>query len=42
MIETDPRQPIDVDGELIAHTPARFRVAPEALKVMAPQTFLDE
>ncbi len=41
-IDTEPQQPIDVDGELITHTPARFRVAPEALKVMAPRTFKDE
>jgi diacylglycerol kinase family enzyme len=41
-IETDPLQLIDVDGELIAQTPTHFRVAPEALKGMAPQTFVDE
>ncbi|HEX5417146.1 MAG TPA: YegS/Rv2252/BmrU family lipid kinase [Chloroflexota bacterium] len=35
-VETDPRQDIDVDGEVNTTTPARVSIAPRALKVLAP------
>jgi YegS/Rv2252/BmrU family lipid kinase len=35
-IRTDPPLEIDADGELVGHTPARFRVVPAALSVLAP------
>lgn len=35
-IRTDPPLEIDADGELVGHTPARFRIAPAALVVLAP------
>lgn len=38
-IATDPPQYVDVDGEVTIQTPARFRVAPNALKVMVPANF---
>lgn len=34
---TEPRLPINVDGELIARTPKSFSVSPDALKVLVPQ-----
>jgi len=40
-IETDPPQYIDVDGEKTTQTPVTVSVAPEALKVLVPQSFLD-
>jgi len=40
-IETAPVLPIEIDGELNAHTPATIPLAAEALYVMAPQGFLD-
>jgi diacylglycerol kinase (ATP) len=33
-LETDPPLPLDVDGEIRGHTPARIALAPEALRVM--------
>lgn len=36
-IETEPELPINVDGELVAHTPESFSVAPNALRVLVPQ-----
>jgi diacylglycerol kinase family enzyme len=38
-IETDPALSINLDGELVSRTPKLFSVAPEALKVLVPQTF---
>jgi len=38
-IETQPRQPVDVDGSPLSKTPVRFRVARRALRVMVPQEF---
>lgn len=38
-IQTRRRQPIAVDGNAFGRTPARFRVAPRALRVMVPQSF---
>ena len=36
LIQTDPEQPLALDGELREHTPATFSIAPQALFVMAP------
>ncbi|HSO41557.1 MAG TPA: lipid kinase [Rhodospirillales bacterium] len=36
-IETDPPMSINVDGEVVAETPADFRVLPAALPVFVPQ-----
>ena len=36
-LETDPQQPVNVDGELVAHTPQLFSLAPNALKVLVPE-----
>lgn len=36
-ITTDTRQPVNIDGELSAHTPATFGVVRNSLKVMVPQ-----
>ncbi len=38
-IKTKPRQSLDVDGEALGKTPARFSIARAALKVMVPQDF---
>ncbi|MBC5828894.1 MAG: YegS/Rv2252/BmrU family lipid kinase [Candidatus Eremiobacteraeota bacterium] len=38
-IETQPRQPVDVDGSPLCKTPVRFSVARGALRVMVPQEF---
>ena len=40
-IEADPPQYIDVDGEKTTQTPVTVSLAPEALKVMVPQSFQD-
>ena len=37
-IETRRPKPVNVDGELIGRTPARFRIRPGALTVFAPRT----
>ncbi len=37
LVETFPRLPINVDGELVSQTPRPFSVAPNALKVLVPQ-----
>lgn len=37
-LETEPDLPINVDGELVAHTPEDFSVAPNALHVIVPQS----
>jgi len=42
VIEADPTQYLDVDGEKTAQTPITVSIAPEALKVMVPQAFHDE
>ena len=36
-VETDPRLPINVDGELVDQTPQLFSLAPEALNVLVPE-----
>jgi diacylglycerol kinase family enzyme len=38
-IETDSVQFVDVDGEVITHTPARFSLAEKALRVVVPESF---
>ena len=35
-IDTIPRQPISIDGELLAHTPVTARIAAGVIRVMAP------
>jgi diacylglycerol kinase (ATP) len=40
-LETDPPLPLDIDGEIRGHTPARISLAPEALRVMVPRDFID-
>ena len=37
-LETEPELPINVDGELVARTPQEFSVAPNALRVIVPET----
>ncbi|WP_416900354.1 MAG: lipid kinase [Minwuia sp.] len=37
-LETDPVQDINVDGEVIETTPARFGILPRALEVLVPDT----
>ena len=34
---TEPSLPVNVDGELVAHTPKLFSVAPKALRIVVPQ-----
>jgi diacylglycerol kinase (ATP) len=36
-LETEPELPINVDGELVAHTPEQFSVASNALRVLVPE-----
>lgn len=36
IVETDPSLPVNVDGEMVAHTPQEFHVARNALHVMIP------
>ena len=40
-LHTDPPVPLDVDGEIRAHTPARITLAPQALRVMVAPGFHD-
>jgi YegS/Rv2252/BmrU family lipid kinase len=40
-LHTDPPLPLDVDGEIRGHTPARIALAPEALRVMVAPGFPD-
>ncbi len=35
-VNTSKRRPINTDGEITTHTPAKFRVIPQALAVIAP------
>ena len=37
LLQTDPELSVNVDGELVASTPHRFSLAPNALKVLVPQ-----
>ena len=36
-LETDPELPVNIDGEVVTHTPQDFSVAHNALEVMVPQ-----
>jgi len=38
-IKTRPRQQISVDGDAAGYTPARFRIAPKALRIFVPDGF---
>lgn len=38
ILETDPNLPVNIDGEIVAHTPQNFTVARNALKVLVPQS----
>lgn len=40
-LDTDPPLPLDVDGEIRAHTPARITLAAQALRVMVAPGFHD-
>jgi YegS/Rv2252/BmrU family lipid kinase len=40
-LDTDPPLPLDVDGEIRAHTPTRITLAPQALRVMVAPGFRD-
>ena len=40
-VETDPELPINIDGELAAHTPRDLSVARNALHVVVPDTWVD-
>jgi diacylglycerol kinase (ATP) len=40
-LHTDPPLPLDVDGEISGHTPARIALAPNALRVMVAPGFPD-
>lgn len=37
-LETDPRQKINIDGEVVASSPQDFSIEPNALKVMVPKS----
>lgn len=41
LVETDPPQYLDIDGEAATRTPARFTVDPRALYVMVPESFIE-
>jgi diacylglycerol kinase (ATP) len=36
-LETDPELPVNIDGEVVTHTPQDFSVAQNALEVLVPQ-----
>lgn len=38
-VETDPPQPVELDGETVARTPVDISVAPHALLILAPPGF---
>jgi YegS/Rv2252/BmrU family lipid kinase len=42
MLEAEPRQYVSIDGEVVTQTPIRIRVAPEALRIMVPQSFKEQ
>lgn len=37
VLETDQPQPVNVDGEIVAHTPQEFRIRRNALRVLVPE-----
>lgn len=38
-IKTTPKQPLNIDGHALGRTPAKFKIAPRALRVLVPQDF---
>jgi diacylglycerol kinase (ATP) len=42
IVRGDEQAPLQLDGELIGHTPTHFRVAPRALRVIVPSEFDSE
>lgn len=38
-IKTKPKQPLNIDGHALGTTPAKFKIAPRALRVLVPQDF---
>lgn len=40
-VETEPSQPINIDGEIVANTPQDFSVARNALHVVVPHEWVD-
>lgn len=38
-LHTDPRLPLDIDGEIRGHAPARITIAPGALRVIVPPDY---
>jgi YegS/Rv2252/BmrU family lipid kinase len=38
-IATKPKQPLNIDGHALGNTPAKFRIAPNALRVLVPAEF---
>ncbi len=38
-IRTKPKQPLNIDGHALGTTPAKFKIAPKALRVLVPQDF---
>lgn len=41
-IDTRPKLPISIDGEVLAHTPVRARIAPGVIRVMVPREVVDQ
>jgi diacylglycerol kinase (ATP) len=41
IVHTDPSKPLDIDGEEGTPTPVTITLAPNALKIIAPQSFND-
>lgn len=40
-IDTEPKQQVEIDGEVIASTPITIAIAPDALKIKVPHEFAD-
>lgn len=40
-LKPKPKQPLNIDGHALGETPAKFSIAPRALRVMVPQDFPD-
>ncbi|HEY9181092.1 MAG TPA: YegS/Rv2252/BmrU family lipid kinase [Candidatus Baltobacteraceae bacterium] len=38
-IKTKPKQPLNIDGHALGNTPAKFKIAVRALRVLVPQDF---
>lgn len=39
VIKAKPKQPLNIDGHALGTTPAKFEIAPRALRVLVPQDF---